>query len=180
MGTSKQVAQEDWENVFGPAGREVVNLLGEGEIVAVAAAPGEGASAAEVAVAAGGSAHTADLHEAESQFGTERPAPLPSPFTVLFVGANVSDQAELKLKEEFDRLRRALEHEKGKEWWEGRVKLSTTASRMPPASCRKLRRENRPFCTLLATGILREFTWQAKRRMLVASEVQGASSRARH
>ena len=98
-------------------------VLGEGEIVAVAAAPGEGASAAEVAVAAGGSAHTADLHEAEPQFGTERPAPLPSPFTVLFVGANVSDQAELKLKEEFDRLRRALEHEKGKEWWEGRVKF---------------------------------------------------------
>ena len=97
-------------------------VLGEGEIVAVAAAPGEGASAAEVAVAAGGSAHTADLHEAEPQFGTERPAPPPSPFTVLFVGANVSEQAKLMLKKEYERLRRrAGALEKGTEWWEGRV-----------------------------------------------------------
>ena len=100
------------------------DVLGEGEIVADCSRTwGRCQRSGGWQLRAGGSAHTADLHEAEPQFGTERPAPLPSPFTVLFVGANVSDQAELKLKEEFDRLRRALEHEKGKEWWEGRVKF---------------------------------------------------------
>ena len=95
------------------------DLLGEGEIVAVAA--GQNAGAAEVAVAAGGGAQAAGLHDAVPQFGTEEPDPPPSPFTILFIGANVSDQAKLKLKEEYERLRHDFVKSKGATWWEGRV-----------------------------------------------------------
>ncbi|KAJ1484587.1 hypothetical protein T484DRAFT_1796551 [Baffinella frigidus] len=70
--------------------------------------------------------------------GTERPDPPPSPFSVLFAGANAVEQTKLNLEEEFRQLRTAFLVARGEESWEGLVHFERDCFASPSSVMDKL------------------------------------------
>ena len=64
-------------------------------------------------------------------FGEQHPDPPPSPFTVLFVGANVEEQTKIKLDREFRQLERAFVAPRGEESWERLVHFKSDCFASP-------------------------------------------------
>ena len=71
-------------------------------------------------------------------FGEECPDPLPSPFTVLFVGANVKEQTKLQLDTEFEKMRMQFLLPRGEEAWEELVVFDRDCFATPDKITKKL------------------------------------------